>query len=324
MTIRFALLGTGKITERLVPAIKQTEGASLVAVLSRDAERGEEFLRRHELEGAKAYTDLEALLKTAEVDAVVVATPDGLHVQHAGRALECGKHVLVEKPMTTSASDAEVLGYLAGRQHLRLGVGYHLRHHAGHRKVKELVAEGALGTIRHARIQWTWSAKDDENWRAKGDVGRWWTLAAVGTHCIDLARWLLAPLGEPLVVRSTLIAPKWGGRDEVASVLLGFPAGAIVEIFVSCLMVSPRRLEITGDDGAILAEGTLGPKGDGTIVVRRASEQGDVSEPLAFEPIDPFRAEVEDFVASIVEGRQPIATGEDGMANVVLLEDASP
>lgn len=319
MTVRFALVGTGKVTDRLVPAVKKTEGAELVAVVSREAARAEELLRRHEIAGGKAYTDLDAMLD-GDVDAVIVATPDGLHVEHASRALERGKHVLVEKPMATSVRDAEVLLYVAARNNVQLSVGYHLRHHAGHKKMKALIDEGALGTLRHGRIQWTWAAKDEDGWRAKGDVGRWWTLAAVGTHCVDLARWLLSSLGEPQIVNRTIIAPKWGGREEVAAVSLGFSSGAFVEVFVSNLIVSPRRVEITGDDGALLADGTLGPKGDGNILFRR----GDVTEPLAFDVVDPYEAEVADLVAAIRDARAPLVTPEDGLANVVLLDEIAP
>ncbi|MFO0617649.1 MAG: Gfo/Idh/MocA family oxidoreductase [Polyangiaceae bacterium] len=315
MSIGFALLGTGKITDHLAPALRRAEGAELVAVLSRDAERAEAFIGRHEATEAKAYTDLDKLLDDPRVDAVIVATPDGLHMEHAHASLARGKHVLVEKPMTTSTSDAEVLVYVAAHANLRLGVGYHLRHHAGHKALRERIANGSLGTIRHGRIQWTWKAKEDENWRAKGELGRWWTLAAVGTHAIDLARWLLTPLGEPQLVHATLVAPRWGGREEIACFSLGFREGALVEIFVSNLFASPRRLEICGDEAAAIGEGTLGPKGGGTILID--------AEPLAYEPVDPYQAEIEDFVAAIRDGRPPLAPGEDGLVNVRYLDEIS-
>lgn len=313
MTVGFALIGTGSITERLAPAILRAEGADLVAVLSRDLERADQLRQRHGAEAAKSYTDLDALLDDPRVDAVVIATPDGLHANQALAAIERGKHVLVEKPMTTTTGDAEVLRYAAGRSNVSFTVGYHLRHHRGHRALRDLVARGRFGTIRHARIQWTWKAGDAEGWRAKGDLTRWWALSAVGTHVVDLARWVLAPLGEPQIVNRTFVSPRWGGREEVASIALGFPEGALVEVFVSCLFDSPRRFEIFGDDGAAICEGTLGADGGGTIHVDGAA--------LEFETVDPYQSEIEDLVAAIGEHRSPLVTAEDGFENVRILDE---
>lgn len=313
MTVGFALIGTGSITERLAPAILRADGAELVAVLSRDLERADQLRAKHGADGAKSYTDLDALLEDPRVDAVAVATPDALHVNQALAAIERGKHVLVEQPMTTTTGDAEVLRYAAGRSNVALAVGYPLRHHRGHRALRELVAQGRFGTIRHARVQWTRKDADAEGWRAKGELTRWWALSAIGAHVIDLARWLLAPLGEPQIVNRTFVSPRWGGREEVASIALGFPEGALVEVFVSVLFDSPMRLEIFGDEGAAICEGTFGPHGAGTIRVDGV--------PLEFATVDPCQAEVEDLVAAIRDHRAPFVSAEDGLENVRILDE---
>jgi len=193
--LHFAMIGTGRIADtRLAPALSLVEDAVLWSVLSRDPGRGAAFAARHgALAPRPAHDHLGRLLEDPDLDGVIIATPDGLHAEQALAALEAGKHVLVEKPMATRVAGAVAMVEAAAVRDLRLGVAYHLRWHAGHRLMARRIREGLLGELRHARVQWTWPAQDDANWRAHDEVGRWWSLAGVGTHCLDLIRWIMLP-----------------------------------------------------------------------------------------------------------------------------------
>src|SRR5438132_2707325 len=101
MSLGIALLGTGSIADHaFAPAVQATEGAQLVAVLSRDPRRGAAFAQRHAIPAV--YDDLATLLRSPQVDAVIVATPDATHEPQVIAAAQAGKHILCEKPMTTS------------------------------------------------------------------------------------------------------------------------------------------------------------------------------------------------------------------------------
>lgn len=318
--LRFALLGTGRIADnQLAPALAQVSGAQLWSVLSRDERRGREFAARH---GAAApepvHTGLDDLLADPGLDAVLIATPDGLHAEQALAALRAGKHVLVEKPMATDPDGGQAMVEAAAAAGLRLGVAYHLRWHAGHRRLHERVQAGALGEIRHMRAQWTFRAADDSNWRAGDEVGRWWGLAGVGTHCLDLVRWFLLPqCGEVAELRSLIAREVYRGpNDETALVMLRFAGGATAEIVTSVLFDSPSRVEVYGSRGVAVCEGTLGPHGAGSVRL--------LGEELPFEPVNPFAGEIADFVAAVREGRDPEVPGAEGLRNVELLLEAAP
>ena len=111
MTMNIAMLGTGRIADgQLAPALAEVDGARLWSVLSRDAERGRAFAARHGAVAANAvHTDLGSLLADDDLDAVLIATPDKLHVSQCVAAARSGKHVLVEKPMATDIADAETM-----------------------------------------------------------------------------------------------------------------------------------------------------------------------------------------------------------------------
>lgn len=313
--LNLALLGTGRIAgDSLAPALATAEGARLWSVLSRSPERARAFADRHGAASPKpAHHDLDELLADDELDGVIVATPDGLHAGQGVAAARAGKHVFVEKPMATSVEEGERMVRACEEADVRLGVAYHLRWHAGHRRVAEAVAAGELGELRHVRALWAWPASDDSNWRAHDEVGRWWSLAGVGTHCLDLIRWLaVSEWGEVEEVRSVATRHVWRGpHDETAVAALRFESGGTAELCSSVLFPARSRLEVYGSEDWAVADGTLGPHGRGRIETRAGE--------LSFDPVDPYRGELEDFAAAVREGREPEVDGEEGLRNVELL-----
>ena len=315
MTMNIAILGTGRIADgQLAPALAQVDGARLWSVLSRDAERGRGFAARHGAVAENAvHTDLDSLLTDDDLDAVLIATPDKLHVSQCVAAARAGKHVLTEKPMATSLADAEAMVESCHQAGVTLAVAYHLRWHAGHRQLAAAVHSGRLGVLRHMRVQWSFLAASDENWRASTQVGRWWGLAGVGTHCLDQIRWLMAPSCGEIVVQKNLISRAvWKGpHDETALISLGFESGATAEICSSVLFNAPKRMEVFGSDTYAICDDTLGSHGAGAISIG--------GEPMEYEVSNPYVGEIADFVAAITEGRTPEVDGPEALRNLATL-----
>ncbi len=315
MTVRFGLIGPGRIADRrLAPALRHVEGAQLWSVLSRDPERAAAFAHEHEAAAAQPTpATLDTMLADDELDAVIVATPDKLHAEQAVAAARAGKHVFVEKPMTTDLDDATRMVEACQEARVRLGVAYHLRWHAGHRAVVERIRRSDFGRIHHVRAQWSWRAGDASNWRAHTDVGRWWGLGGVGTHLLDLARWILVPeSGEVAELRSVVTREQFRGpHDETAVLSLRFDRGATAQIVSSVLFDGPTRLEVYGQRGWVICEDTLGAHGAGRIHTDRG--------PLEYTVTNPYVGEIQDFVKAVRDGRPPEVDGIEGRRNVELL-----
>ena len=318
MTLNIAMLGTGRIADQqLAPALAQTDGAQLWSVLSRDEARGRAFAKRHRAAAPEAvHTDLDSLLADADLDAVLIATPDRLHAAQCIAAAAAGKHVLTEKPMAADVEQADAMVEACEKAGVVLAVAYHMRWHAGHRKLAELVHAGRLGTLRHMRVQWSFLAPDSSNWRASADVGRWWGLAGVGTHCLDQVRWLMMPSCGEVVVQENLISRKvWNGpHDETALVSLAFDSGATAEICSSVLFNAPKRMEVYGSDTYAICDDTLGPHGAGAISIG--------GKAMAFDVVNPYVGEIADFVAAVRDSRAPEVDGREGRRNVEILQAA--
>ena len=319
MSINVGIIGTGRIAHlQLAPAMQHVKGARFWSVLSRDDDRAAEFANLHgAVAPVNAYSSLSAFLADPSLEAVIIATPDGLHAQQAIAAARAGKHVLLEKPMATTIEDAAAITETCTEERVKLGIAYHLRWHDGHRKIAEQLHNGAFGQPRYARAIWTWQAEDNSNWRASRELGQWWGLAGVGTHCIDLVRWMLLPLcGEVTQSCSLIDKSKYGGpHDETASVSLQFGESVVADITTSVVFSTPSRFELHCDEASVVCEGTLGPGGDGTILINNA--------PLEFEVVNPYVGEIQNFIDAI-EGKARIAVpGAEGQRNVEILMQVS-
>ena len=207
MAMGLALVSPGRHADTFVaPAIGGAAGTQLVAVCSRDHERADAFAAKH---GAQvAYTSLEALLADARVEVVCIASPNFLHAPYTMLAAQAGKHVLVEKPMAVNVEEAVAMVRTCQAHGVKLGVGFHLRHHPGHQAARRLIGEGVLGTITLVQAQWGLglrgqveisperlmdmrSGRHSTWWGTPERIGSAFAMLANGVHCVDLLRFLL-------------------------------------------------------------------------------------------------------------------------------------
>lgn len=319
MTLKVAMIGTGRIAElKLLPALAKSEKAELWSVLSRDKARAGEYAERFGAKASEAaHDDLDRMLADPGLDAVIIATPDKLHAEQAIAAAKAGKHVFCEKPMTTSAGDADAMIAACEAAGVKLGVAYHLRWHAGLRPLHKAVRDGLIGDVRHMRVQWTFQAPDAGNWRAGTDVGKWWGLAGVGTHLLDQILWFMEPnCGEVVEVKSLVTRDVFKGpNDETALIMLKFANGATADLCSSVLFAAPTRFELYGSKGYAIGDDVMAITGEGTL----RTHQG----PWAYAPVDPYLGEIDDFADAVAENRAPEADGRMGAKNTRILLEAA-
>jgi predicted dehydrogenase len=315
--IGVGIIGTGYIaTVGHAPAVTDVPGTRLAAALSREESSAADFLGRFDARDATPYDDFGAFLADPDIGLVIVASPDGLHFPQAQASLRNGKHVLVEKPMALRVSEAQQLVDLAEAQDLVLASGYHLRCHPGHESLRARIQAGAIGTIRHMRMFWSYPIPES-NWRARSGFGRWWSLSATGTHGLDLARWFGDDMADWAQFSSVISHTKWQvPRDESAAVAAQLASGPTVEVLGSVQFPEYTRVEIFGDRGAAICAGTLGPDGAGEILLN--------GEPFAFTPGSPFVRQLTGVLGAISGQSPPVAGGDAGLRAVkdlVLADD---
>ncbi len=307
--LRIGLVGTGDAGKHHARALATATELAWTVVGARDvaatkARRAELGLR----DATRTIPTADALAGDA-CDAVVLATPDGLHHAHAMRALAAGKHVLVEKPIALTAAEAGELAAVAAANDRVLQVGYHLRHHAGHVAIRARLAE-LVGPVRAVSARWAWPDPATTGWRANGDRARWWSLAALGTHAIDLALWF----ADAEVTRVVGLCEPPDGIDRAAEVTLRFATGALAHVSCAITHRSPTGLTIEGETGTVACVGTLGARGAGAIAW--TTKAGTVDLPFAVE--DPYLRQLRAFAARCAGGGPRV--DRDAIHNLTILE----
>jgi xylose dehydrogenase (NAD/NADP) len=171
MALKLGLLSTARINDMILAGAEATDRVDVVAVAGRDRGRTEAYARSRNIE--RAYGSYDDLLADPDVDAVYVSLPISMHVDWSVRALEAGKHVLCEKPLTRRPEEAQRAFDAAKRSRRTLMEAFMYRHNPLTRRIAELVQNGAVGRLRliHAWLRWPISDAEDIRLRPELDGG---------------------------------------------------------------------------------------------------------------------------------------------------------
>jgi xylose dehydrogenase (NAD/NADP) len=306
------MLSTAAISEELLPAFRESQLNQLVAVASRDADRARECAERAGIE--RAYGSYEALLDDDSIAAVYIPLPNSLHGEWTRAALDHGKHVLCEKPLTPTAAEAETLFEHARSLRLVLAEAFMYRHHPKTQRVLELVAEGAIGTPSSIRSFFTFRAADpaaDIRYRPELAGG---ALYDVGCYCVSFS---MAVAGcEPTSVLG--VAQRSGsGIDERFYGTLAFPNAVVAQF--DCALDIPLSVGATilGTDGAIEVPmpwyAHLEPL---SVYLRREGRATEIPTPGP----NAYMLEIDDFAEAIATGRSPRVTSAETVRNLRVIE----
>ena len=299
--MKLGLLSTARINELLVAGARQTADVEVVAIGSRDHTRAQ--AQAQALGVPRAHGSYEALLSDPDVEAVYVALPNSLHVEWSLRALQAGRHVLCEKPMSRHPDDVARAFDAAERGGLILAEGFMWRHHPQARRLLELRAEiGELRLIR-ASFSFLLERAGDVRLQSALDGG---ALMDVGCYCVSAAR-LLA--GEPLAVSAQQV-PGGDGVDVRLTGLLRFADDVLATIDCGFDLAARDELEVTGTRGVLWLDDPWHARSP-VIELRRAD--GSV-ERSVIEPRNPYACELEDFAAAVAGERPPRYGRKDAVA----------
>jgi len=282
----------------------------------RDQARAEALA--HEFGARHAYSDWRALLADPEVDAVHVATPVYLHEEQVIAAAEAGKHVMCDKPMAMSSAECRRMIDACRSHGVHLQVSFLMRFGSIHQRLRREIAEGRFGAIVEARATiFKWMPYDDAAWRVIPEQGGGGPLMDVGAHTIDLVTYLVGPMDRVMALTANR-ASTWRVEDTV-SVLMRARSGAHAVIGHSFRAKGGMQtLEINGTE----ATAYVGPsfEDSSTTLLRMSDANGVRSETVPFENY--YQLQVEHFADCLAGRATPIVTGEDGLANIAVIEAA--
>jgi xylose dehydrogenase (NAD/NADP) len=306
--VAWGFLSTANINRKVLAGARESGAVDVVAVASRDQARADAYAREHRIE--RAHGSYEALLEDPEVEAVYISLPNSLHVDWSIRALQAGKHVLCEKPLTRREREAEEAFDAADDAGRILMEAFMYRHNPQTRRLTELVGEGAIGRLQLVRAAFSFPVQGEGNVRLNAalDGG---SLMDVGCYCISGAR-LLA--GEPERVYGEQVVED-AGVDVLFCGTMRFEGGVVAQFDSGLFLPHRDELEAIGDEGSLFLDDPWHCTSPGILLRREDGE-----EAIPVEAADSYRLEIENMSAAIRGEAEPLLGRKDALGQARALE----
>jgi predicted dehydrogenase len=316
--VRFGIVGFGlHAVRRLMPGFALAQRCKVTALSTREMQKARDSAAEYKI--PQAFDSTAELCKSKEVDAVLVTTPNALHLKDVLTAIEHGKPVLCEKPMGMNAGECRQMLNAARKAKLLLGVAHVFRFEDSTARFRERIANGQIGKPIFARAEFSYQGKaHPRTWLTDAALAGGGPIGDVGVHCVDAMRYILQD-----EVKSVGARGMWdqasGGVEAAAVLSLEFVRGTLGSVMVSMRADYRTPLEFVGDEGSVRADDGLTVDHPIMLELRRSGkliETEEISNKLAYaRQVDTF--------ADAVQGKAEFPVpAEQGWQNQEILDAA--
>ena len=311
--LNWGILGTARIAQRaVVPALLSMKQMPVIAVASRDLTRAQEFAAPFEI--PRAYGSYEELLSDSNVQAVYIPLPNSEHAAWAIKAMQAGKHVLVEKPFALTADEAQLMVSTALENSVVLMEAFMYRYSERFEKIHEIVRSGTIGKIRLVQAAFTFTLSNPDDIRLAPDLGGG-ALYDLGCYCVNLQRLLIGR--EPVNVQAICQMSK-SGVDLQSVATLDFGDQVFGQFMVSFNAHDSQFLRVVGSAGTIHIEKPFLLVGEGASALLNVA--GKESKRIKFRAGNDYKHMLEHFYNVAVSKDVPRFPLSDAVNNMVVID----
>ncbi|WP_062210712.1 Gfo/Idh/MocA family protein [Aureimonas sp. AU12] len=308
--LRWGILSGAKIArEQMIPAILKAEGCRLQAIASRERERAE-HLAWH-FGAPDAFGSYEALLESREVDAVYVPLPTAQHVEWAIRAVKAGKHVLVEKPLALKAGEIQPLIEARDAAGVQVAEAFMVRYHPQWETVRQWIAEGRIGRLRHVQGAFSYYNVDPANMRNQLDLGGG-ALPDIGVYPVVTTR--LATGAEAVAARARIERDANFGTDIFADCDVDF-GDFHLSFYISTQMAARQTMAFHGTEGFIEVDGAFNAGLYQQAAVHLHDRAHGTTQTVRFGAADQYRLQIEAFARAVAGSGEALFSLEQSVLN---------
>lgn len=321
--LKWGILGAARVNERLLPAIIEAPNSQLVAIASRREEAAKATLEKYApcyANDVICYDDMDALINDANVEAVYCPMANEEHAEWAIKAINAGKHVLIEKPMAIAVDDINKIEAAAKAKNVKVMEGFMYRFHPQHKRVQEIVASGLIGDVLSARASYSFLMKPARMYRINRSMadggGALWD---IGPYAIHSLRWCFGLEPKSVIAHAKL---NEHGADTVMSGVLDFGLDKEGRARFGHFDISFERsrkseYEIIGTKGWVKCHAAWVFQND-VPVISWALEDGKFAQEQ-FAPSNHFNLEIEHFSDCVLNDLAPHLSFADARANCAAL-----
>lgn len=313
--VRWGIMSTAEIgAKKVIPAMQNGTHCDIQAVASLSLEKAVALATK--LKIPKMFGSYEELLNCAEIDAVYIPLPNHLHVPWSIKALEAGKHVLCEKPLALSVTEAQKLLDVS-KKHPKLKImeAFMYRHHPQWQKARQLVASGKIGVLQTIQSFFSYYNTDPKNIRNMANIGGG-GLMDIGSYSISSSRFIFD--AEPQKVCGLMEYDPQLEVDRLTSAILDFGRGT--STFTCSTQLAPyQRVNIFGTHGRIEIEIPFNAPPDQPC--RMWCQTTDQTEEISFPICDQYTIQGDLFSEAILHDTAVPTPLEDAVANMKVIDD---
>lgn len=313
VTTGWGLIGASTIArQHMLGAIRAQKGHCVQAVMSSQQQRAEQFAADCGIPAA--YSSVDALLADPQVQAVYISTTNELHCEQVLAAAAAGKHVLCEKPLALRAEDAIAMLQACRQAGVVMATNHHLRNAATHRKMRELIQQGAIGKPLFARVfHAVYLPPHLQGWRLDKPQAGGGVILDITVHDIDTLRFTLdSELVEVVGMAQTAAMAKAGLEDGVMAVLR-FENGVVAQLHDAFTVKhAGTGVEYHGDAGSLIGRNVMTQQPVGEVILRNA----DGEQVIAIEHESLYARGLAAFCAAMQGRGVPAASAEDGVKSL--------
>lgn len=313
--LRFGILSTAKIgRELLVPAMQDAENCVVAGIASRDPEKAKAFAARFSI--PHAFGSYDEMLESDAIDAVYIPLPTSQHVEWTIKAADAGKHVLCEKPISLKADEITALIEARDRNRVVISEAFMVTYSPVWLKVRELVAEGAIGKLRYVQGAFTYYNRDAENMRNKPELGGG-GLPDIGVYPTIATRFVTGK--EPLRVQADTDRDPQFGTDIFSSVRADF-GDFELGFYISTQLAARQVMVFHGDKGFIEVKSPFNADRYGAEEIELTNQNHAQSQHFRFQDARQYRRQVEAFAKAAKGEKVEIVPLESSLKNQKLID----
>ncbi len=316
--IRVGVIGVGSFGEKRALAVKSCRKGNLIAVADANPGRAKDVAKKLNVQGF----DVEAMLSSKDIDAVIVCVPNKYHMPVAVSALKAGKHVLCEKPLARNAEEARKMVEAAKAAGKFLKTGSNHRYFSSVTKAYEIIKSGLISDVISLNGRIGNSGERLKNsWFWDKEMSGGGAMLDCGCHLLDIARWFMGDFTEASGMITNLYWKECKGEDTATGVFLT-KDGKMATINSSWRQLAGYfHFEVNGTEGYIAVDGRFDTHGGDNLYWQSLKGSGEI-DTVNYGQVKPnsYVLELEEFFDAIENNREPKPSGNDGLEVIKMIE----
>jgi len=318
--VGWAIVGLGSLSiHQILPAFAQCEKSKVVALVSGHPDKAAKLALRYGVNQRNIYNyqNYDSLKDNPEVDIIYIVLPNGMHCEYTVRGLQAGKHVLSEKPMANTPAECQQMIDAGRKANRKLMVAYRCRYEPYNQEAIRVARSNELGKTKVILADAGFNMGDPNQWRLKKDLAGGGSLMDIGIYALQAARYLTGE--EPAEVNAMMYStpgdPRFKEVEEAINFQLRFPSGILANCTSSYGYAWQSHYRVVKSEGWLEMDPATAYTG-----LRMRVHQGNTIEEKDLPVVDHFAAEMEHMSVCVMENREPLTPGEEGLRDLTIMK----